>query len=614
MKLDPFVRDYRAYLNELAGVVDAPATRFYLDTSLLLWLVRLGAMARREFLTWCQGRSVKVPVWSAHEFHHHIVENTLGSNVQKLLGETQKKVDEFVRLAAERADEGVCRDKGYAGRQSFVSDVEQAFVKFREFAKVVGDDAGFGGAAQEVIDFVNAHVLGSDLSPIVEKLGEVGEFRYGHRIPPGFRDNKDENRFGDAVIWEEIQMDVKASNPTVPVDAVFISRDDKTDWVSAARMVAVDEKRKKANRDQDLDVIRPHPLLVHEFAAVSSNGRIYILQPGFLASVVDYASRATGSRNSVATWIAAAHRPDLLSELAGAGLAEEAASRLPAEAAQAASLGVQPTQPTGVAEPEPPLVEIMGSDVSGDIAGYTRALPREQERTIRDAQDELVAGNASPIKFGRLLAELALEGRAEVSDRILAIVEGLKSRLNPMSLQRLVLAIAASAYFDKYAELLKRPRQELRSIVVSLERDDSFRSVFVRLHAFLEEKGAELPYMPGSGRKKIPFKFEFLEGSPSPQIIRQVRVGDQTAMIDSVPESSDRNLSRLLGRAVSDGCSGKELRMLIAEQYFIPPDLLSDQLDKKKYLWLSGTGLVPIDTTSEGGLSATDDDEDIDRE
>lgn len=613
MKLDPLVRDYRAYLDELAGVVDSAATRFYLDTSLLLWLVRLGATARQEFLTWCQARSVKVPVWSAHEFHHHIVENTLGTNVQKLLAETQKKVDEFVRLAAERADEGICRDKGYAGRESFVSDVEQAFVKFREFAKVVGDDAGYGAAAQEVIDFINAHVLASDLAPIVETLGEVGEFRYEHRIPPGFRDNKDENRFGDAVIWEEIQRDVKASNPTVPVDVVFISRDDKTDWVSAARTVAVDDKRRKANRDQDLDVIRPHPLLVHEFSAVSSNGRIYILQPGFLASVVDYASRTTGSRNSVATWIAAAHRPDLLSELAGAGLAQQAVTR-PENTAQAASPDVQQAPPTGAAEPEPTLRDIMGSDVSGDVAAYAQALPRDQERTIRDAQDELVSGNGSPIKFGRLLAELALEGRAEVSDRILAIVEGLKSRVNPTSLNRFVLAIAASTYFDKYAELLKRPRQELRSIVVAFESDDAYRSTFVNLRSFLEEKGAELPYMPGSGRQKMPFKFEFLDGSSSPQIIRQVRVGDQTAFIDSVAEASDRNLTKLLGKSASEGCSGKEIRMLIAAQYFIPPDLLSDQLDKKKYSWLAGTGLVPIDTTSEGGLSATDDDEDIDRE
>lgn len=613
MKLDPFVRDYRAYLDELAGAVDASTTRFYLDTSLLLWLVRLGATARREFLTWCQRRTMKVPVWSAHEFHHHIVENTLIANVQKLLGETQKKVDEFVRLAAERADEVVCRDKGFAGRQSFVSDVEQTFVRFREFAKVVGDDTGFGSAAQEVIDFVNAHVLDSDLAPIVERLGEVGEFRYGHRIPPGFRDNKDENRFGDVVIWEEIQRDVRASNPAEPVDVVFISRDDKTDWVSAARMVAVDDRRSKANRDQDLDVIRPHPLLIHEFAAASSNGRIYILQPGFLATVVDYASRGSGSRDSVATWIAATHRPDLLPKLAG-GLAQEAPTRPAPDAARAASAAAQPAPPTAVAEQDPTLRDIMGSDISGDIAAYSEALPREQEETIRNAQDELVAGTASPIEFGRLLAELALEGRAEVSDRIPAIVQGLKGRLNPTSLDRLVLAIAASAFFDKYAELLKRPRQELRAIVVTFESDGAYRSAFVRLRRFLEDKGAQLPYMPGSGRQKVPFKFEFLDGSSGPRIVRQVRVGDQTALIDSVSESSDRNLSKLFGRFASEGFWGKELRMLIAEQYFIPPDLLSDELDKKKYSWLPGTGLVPIDTTSDGGLSATEDDGDIDRE
>lgn len=84
MRLNPFVRDYRGFMGGLTAVVDAPGTRFYLDTSLLMWLFRLGAAAREEYLDWCEGRMVKVPVWAAHERHHHLVANAVGANVRIL--------------------------------------------------------------------------------------------------------------------------------------------------------------------------------------------------------------------------------------------------------------------------------------------------------------------------------------------------------------------------------------------------------------------------------------------------------------------------------------------------------------------------------------------------
>src|SRR5687767_617096 len=124
----------------------------------------------------------------------------------------------------------------------------------------------------------------------------------------------------------------------------------------------------------------------------------------------------------------------------------------------------------------------------------------------------MAAGMMSPIKFGRLLAELSLSGRADISARIPAIIEGLKSRLTRLKMHELVLGVAATAYFDQYAQLRKQPREELRSTILSLESDGSHQSAFVRLNAFLEEAGAELPYMPGSGRQKVQFKLDSIDG------------------------------------------------------------------------------------------------------
>ena len=163
MRLDPFVRDYRAFMEELAQTLEAQGTRFYLDTSVLMWLIRLGMTARSEFEAWCRSRpegTVRVPVWAAHELHRHLIRRTVSTNVQKLIGETEAKMDEFVRLAAERADDAHCRERGFASRASYISDVEQSFARLKTLARVVSfEDAEMRVAADQVIACKNAEQM-----------------------------------------------------------------------------------------------------------------------------------------------------------------------------------------------------------------------------------------------------------------------------------------------------------------------------------------------------------------------------------------------------------------------------------------------------------------------
>ena len=204
MRLDPFVRDYQQFMDELVDVLETPQTRFYLDTSLLMWLVRLGSTARSDFLSWCRNRpesSVRVPVWAAHELHRHLTRQTVASNIRSAVSETERKLDDFVRLASERADEEVCRANGYASRQGFVAEVEQAFAKVKQLAKVVSSGSQLNGATDEIIEFVNDHTLNTDIIKTVNILEKTGDFRYSHLIPPGYHDKKNENRFGDVIIW-----------------------------------------------------------------------------------------------------------------------------------------------------------------------------------------------------------------------------------------------------------------------------------------------------------------------------------------------------------------------------------------------------------------------------
>ncbi len=325
MRLDPLIRDYPTFIDELDQVVRASTTRFYLDTSLLMWLVRVGQEARAEFIAWAIGRgagTVRVPVWAAHEFHRHIVGGTLSDNLGKSLSEVEGKYDEFSRLAAERIEEGICRRNGFTDSQSFLAAVNQGRVQLGRFRKIIdNNETSMQEAAESVINFVNDRLLTSDVDGILAKLSPGAEIRYSHYVPPGFQDKKPENRYGDLIIWEELIADVAAAQLTRSgkarvrgqvTTAVLISRDKKTDWVSAAHMVRNDVKPliRKSNRDEDMDVTLPHPLLLHEFQRRAGAKKLYVTHPAFLSSVLDFSARRRSEASPAKAWLKATHRPD----------------------------------------------------------------------------------------------------------------------------------------------------------------------------------------------------------------------------------------------------------------------------------------------------------------
>jgi hypothetical protein len=92
MVLDQFVRDVKAFMEEFAMALEKAPTRFYLDTSFLIWLIRLGGDARAEVLWWLRSRpasSVRIPVWAGHELHRHILSGTARKNLKNTVDETR---------------------------------------------------------------------------------------------------------------------------------------------------------------------------------------------------------------------------------------------------------------------------------------------------------------------------------------------------------------------------------------------------------------------------------------------------------------------------------------------------------------------------------------------
>jgi len=612
MQLDPVVRDYKAYMDELADALKSGDTHLYLDTSLLMWLTRIAAGARDEFIAWCRSRrtgTVWVPVWAAHELHRHIQSKSETTSVKKALAQGLAGKAELFRVAMERADEARCLASGYTSRDAYLAEIESASAHLEKLVTVIEfTERDFEESTEFVVAFANERLLDSDLDPIIEKLSSQAQFRKLHRIPPGFEDNKPENRSGDVVIWEEIVRHLNTVGPGAggePRCAIFVSRDEKHDWISKALWVRNSGgKPSPANVKLGLDVRRPHPLLVHELALRAPQSRIYIVSPKFLATNLAYAADRDGGRNSTPQLMDVTYPRGVLNQLFWTRLRA-------ADANQQATFAAQVTRAasTHVAVQPSPAIRLGLRDIVGpakpeELDKLVSAPVHEQPGVLATWGAELVAGEKDPIIIGRLLAAAMSEEGPAMTGSIPRLIAEIGGHLDEVALNKLVVAVAAAAYFDRYGKLRPRPDRALGRVALELEKDPRLADAFATLKRLLTEAGAKLPYMPGTMRGEL-LSLELsvskgLKGAAAR--IHDIRIGTHPVLLGS-SEGSSRRLSKLLNRDPAGACTGLELRTLLAREYLIPMEVLTDRYDQQTLTWMPEAALAAMNTESEGGLA-----------
>jgi PIN like domain len=620
MLLDNYVRDYRAFMTDFVGSLQSEETYLYLDTSFLIWLIRLGSEARSEILEWLRERpstGVRIPVWAAHELHRHVIAATAKSNLTTTVQDAISKLGDFIRIAAERADNKICTANGFADRAAFLRELLLSYEKITHLAKVAQlDDPALQAATQEVITFVNAHVLSSNLGPALQELSSIGTLRMTHLIPPGFQDKKQENSFGDLFIWNEIVADLAASHSGPDKqerDVVFITRDKKTDWVTAAPFV-IDLRGDtvKGNRDRELDVTLPHPFLLHELRGSSKCGRLYITQPSLVASALYAASTKDGSANKFYNWFSASHTPTVIDKLASVPLNKTAPDdqKTRSTPIQVEQQPVVPQTTTATVTLDAIGVSELSIDVQGDVKSFLGALPIEQEEVLATWQSSVRTNSLSGIKLGRTLSELIKAKVPGLAERILVFLTDLFRQAGPKDANLTALGLIGAAYFDQYSQLRRSPDVSIGAVVISLEPEEAFQPAFSALNRLLKSADAESPYFPGSGRPMTPFKIDVTEAPPgSARTIRDIRIADQSVLVGPGSEDNPRSLSKLLNSSPNRECTGQELRLLVAREYQIPPDRLDAKQDKYKLSWEAGSCLVTLDLASPGGFTTSSDED-----
>lgn len=291
------------HIREIADLALSEQTLIILDTNILAYLYKLHEAARQEFFAWSdvavQNGRLVIPAWAASEYLSRVTSKNLESYTPKSKEPTQikKALENLQQTAALFVDDNILQRTSFlGGRLIYMSGFRAAIQELESYLGVFKHQFDAGTIHQQIQDHLSTSILDSDLSSLCTRAANEGPARFEHRMPPGFKDgNKDENPFGDLIIWYEIlekSDDASAQFPNV----LFVTNDEKSDWVYAPKMrtqIVRDVRKSVGNSAPEIKIIDPR--LVSEFKRKTGHPDITICT---LATLIEGLSRNNGTEFS----------------------------------------------------------------------------------------------------------------------------------------------------------------------------------------------------------------------------------------------------------------------------------------------------------------------------
>lgn len=195
------------------------------DANALLNLYRFSEPTRTALLDLIA--SIKDRVWIPEQ----VVEEVLSNRPNVIADELKRYVDIRTQL-----DE-LLSSLTNPSTHPFVSEtlLESTVEQFSHLQRELGDrEKVFERTfTDDPIRDRLAEILGGRVGTYLDaqardRIIQAGQGRYDRKVPPGYKDNDkpEPERFGDLIIWNELQM--RAKNRQMPV--IFITDDKKEDW------------------------------------------------------------------------------------------------------------------------------------------------------------------------------------------------------------------------------------------------------------------------------------------------------------------------------------------------------------------------------------------------
>lgn len=252
------------------------------------------ARARSEFFDWvsplCDSERVFIPQWVASEYFNSFrgaIPKNYKPKIDAAIGQLSNSVERLV-------DDILFSVDGTDSAHNIHSILDKLKESVADLDKVKGivkkadkDD----DIHKRIVKCFSSAVVQSDLSAYVLKANAEWNARKICKLPPAFQDGgKDENPYGDLIIWYEI-LDFARSKGGSGVNFVFISNDVKKDWVySPAKRKLYKEKDggvKEIYEQNDKPKLKfIDPRLEMEFSQASAGSAIFFIEFDVLVKVM----------------------------------------------------------------------------------------------------------------------------------------------------------------------------------------------------------------------------------------------------------------------------------------------------------------------------------------
>lgn len=273
--------DKTEYLAKINLLLNDKDCQLFIDTNVLGLLFRIYKSARNDFFEWVfpmiQNKRFNIPLWVVNEYTNRFIRNQIDdyfSPLKKIKSVKQDftEIGNFLRMNIDSASLNGTRYESVEGFIDDLKDIEEKFKKISVVAKAK-DELYKIDIHNEIQRIFEETIIDSDIISILAKVREQGQIRYDNRMPPGFGDDKKEqNSFGDLIIWFEILELCKLKNIK---KVLLITNDNKKDWVYTPQYIR--NIYNEEARIKNLDFKIADTRLIHEFKHYTNSEEFYII-------------------------------------------------------------------------------------------------------------------------------------------------------------------------------------------------------------------------------------------------------------------------------------------------------------------------------------------------
>ncbi|HEX8486764.1 PIN-like domain-containing protein [Sphingomonas sp.] len=587
------------FLARVADLLSEADTHVYIDTSMLMWLTKIGDVARNQLIdcleSECRGR-LHVPLWAGHEYLRHHVSKTVVTNLAET-ADKLRKVGGLYSVLHPYLDVPLGEGTPNANRVQARRVLAQA----SGLADLLGAwSAAYPANATAVISFVNRNSTGrTNVFDEIDGIEAVGGARFSGRLPPGFGDrNKKEklsgraaaanarhelvtgedtrvqedadaeaeedpkmvghNKWGDLILWKEVLQHARLQRART---IVLLTNDRKNDWyLGGGTNAGMDAEMLAAERLKPIP--RPHPVLMAEARSVAGVRNLALLDSPYLGFLLKRLRPAAA---------------DAFKDVALVQRMTVPRGDVPAD-------GPRPPGPVVRAEwrdgPRVVYTKAKLRDVltrsRGEVTGEaatlvalaTAALDGGEglgamlnEANLRDRDDDAL------VSFAREVGDRSRAGEAGWTSAAADLCSALLSLPHKTS-GNLYAGLLASAYLNrKDNEARLPPSSPALDTLWGLEGVGHLKAALTAVRTRLERSVHRPIYLPGTRDAVIPATIEIEANSEGPEELGQLRIAGQR-VLEPTQFRKEWRLRELMGG--EERVSGERLVRAACAHFGVP--------------------------------------------